>query len=89
MLTSLPTPKAFPKFISEGSRKNEERIMLDVYSARHEYRAREIKNIGFVRSSHNIADELTKPKVKAALYKLLKTAYHELKVEHWIIRSPQ
>ena len=55
--------------------------MLDIYAARQAYEAQEISNIGFVRSSHNLADGLTKYKIQAALYQLLKTAYHELKVE--------
>ena len=58
-----------------------------IYAARQSYKAMEINNIGFVRGSHNLTDGLTKPKVQAALYKLLATAYHEPKVEQWIIRS--
>ena len=63
--------------------------MLDIWAARQAHKAHEISNIWFVRRSQNLADELTKPKAQAALYKLFPTAYDEPKVEQWIIRDPQ
>ena len=85
----LTDSKSLFDIISKRCRTNEKRIMLDVYASRQAYKALGTSNIGFVRSSHNLADGLTKPKVQAALYKLLTTAYHEPKVEQWIIRDPQ
>ena len=41
--------------------------MLDLCAARKAYKAQEISNIGFVRSSHSLADGLTKLKVQAEL----------------------
>ena len=73
--------------ISKGSLTSEKRIFLDIYAARQVYEAQEISNIVLVRSSHNLADGLTKPKVQAALDQLLTTAYHKPKVEQWIIRD--
>ena len=85
----LTDSRSLFNIISKGNRTNEKRIMLDIYAARKAYKALEISNIGFVRSSHSLANGLTKPKVQAALYELLKTAHHEPKVEKWIIRDPQ
>ena len=63
--------------------------MLDIYAALQAYKAQEISNLGFVRSSYNLADSLTKPKVQAELYQPLTTAYNKPKVEQWIIRDPE
>ena len=63
--------------------------MLDTYASRKVSKAKEISNIGFVTDSLNLADRLTKPKVLAELYQLLKTKYHKPKVERWIINDPQ
>ena len=60
--------------ISTGSRTSQKQIILDIYAARQEYKEQEISNIGFVRSSHNFADDLHKPEVQAKLYQLLTTA---------------
>ena len=62
--------------IATGSHTSEKRAMLDIYAARKAYKDLEIDNIGFVRSSYNYADGLTKPRIQAALYELLKIAYH-------------
>ena len=42
--------------------------MLDMYAARKPYKAQEINNIGFVRTSRNLVDGLTKPEVQETLY---------------------
>ena len=81
--------KSLVDIISKRSSTNEKRIMLDIYAARQVYKALEISNFGFVRSSRILADRLTKPKVQAALYLLLITAFHEPKGEQWVIRDPQ
>ena len=57
----LVDSKSFFDILSKGSRTNEKRIMLYIYSARQAYKAREIKNTGFVRGSCNLADGFTKP----------------------------
>ena len=46
--------------ISKGSKTYEKRLMLDIACAREGFRSREISDIGFVRSSENIADGLAK-----------------------------
>ena len=85
----LTDSKSMIDIISKGSRTSEKGVMLDVYAAQQAHKAKEISTIGFVRSSHKLADGLTKPKVQAALYQLLKTAYHKPKDEQKIIRGPR
>eukprot|EP00171_Calliarthron_tuberculosum_P000537 IDg537t1 len=53
--------------ISKGSRTSEKRLMLDIAAAREGFRNKTISDIGFVRSSSNIADGLTKAMSQAAL----------------------
>ena len=82
----LTDSKSLFDIISKGSRSSEKRIMLDIRAAREAYQAREISNIGFVRSSDNLGDCLTKKNMQKALLQLLKNAKHEVKFEQWIIR---
>ena len=82
----LTDSKSLFDMISKGSRSSEKRIMLDIHAARQAYQAKEISNIGFVRSSDNLADGLTKQKMQAELFKLLQHAKHTVKCEQWIIR---
>ncbi len=42
--------------ISKGSRTSEKRMMLDIAAVREGFRDRIISDIGFVRSSQNLAD---------------------------------
>ena len=77
----LMDSKSLFDIISKRISTNEKRIMLDIYAARQVYKALEISNFELVRSSRSLADRLTKPKVQAALYIPLITAYHEPKVE--------
>lgn len=60
--------------------------MLDINAARQAYLSKEISNIGFVRSSDNLADGLTKEKMQGALCQLLKTSKHTVRCEQWIMR---
>ena len=61
---------------------NEIQIMLDIHVERQAYESHEICSIGYVRVSHNPADELKKSTVQAAYCKLLISAHHEPKVEN-------
>ena len=47
-----------------------------------------VSNIGFVRSNHNLADGLAKPKMQLALLNTMSTGLHNVFVEKWIIRDP-
>ena len=46
--------------IAKGSRTSEKRTMRDIAVAREAFKKNKISNIGFIRSSRNIADGLTK-----------------------------
>ncbi len=62
-------------------------MMLDINAAREGYRRRDITNIGFVRSSMNIADGLTKVMNQAAFFDLPKSRQLVVASEKWIIRN--
>ena len=47
---------------------------------------KEISNIGFVRSSENLADGLTKGNVQKALLNFLQTGEHKINCEQWILK---
>ena len=72
--------------ISKGSRISEKRIMLDVHAARECYKTKEISNIGFVLSSENLADGLSKENMQKSLLNLLKCGQHSINCERWILR---
>ena len=73
--------------ISKGSRTSEKRMMLDIAAAREGFRDKVISDIGFVRSSKNLADGLTKPMNQSRLKEVLETGYLEVSPEQWIIRE--
>ena len=62
--------------------------MPNVSATRQAYKAELISNIGFVQSSLNLADGLTKPRIEKALSDLITTGRHTTAVEQWIVRSP-
>ncbi len=72
--------------ISKGSRTSEKRIMSDIAATRERYRRHDITNIGFVQSSRNIADGLTKVMNQAAPFDLVKSSTLIVAPEQWIIR---
>ncbi|CDF33317.1 unnamed protein product [Chondrus crispus] len=74
--------------IMKASHTSERRLMIDIAAAREAYNENEISNVGLVRSEHNVADGLTKPKYCKALESLLRTGKDENPVEQWIIRAP-
>ena len=82
----LTDSKSLFNTISKGTRTSEKRIMLDIHAAREGYKKREISNIGFVRSSANLADGLTKEKMQKDLFHLLKSGKHIVQYEQWILR---
>ena len=82
----LNDSKSLFEIIGKGSRTSETRIMLDVHAARQAYCNQEISNTGFVKSSANIADGLTKAKMPNNLLKLLQTGLRDVDYEQWILR---
>lgn len=83
----LTDSKSLFDVISKGSRTSEKRTMLDVAAAREGFRDRVISDIGFVRSSQNVADDLTKDMSQAVLQRIIETATLHLHPEQWIIRK--
>ena len=73
--------------ISKGSRSSENRMMLDIAAAREGFREKLISDIGFVRSSFNVADGLTKPMQQRSLQAVLMTGRLDVNPEQWIIRN--
>ena len=85
----LTDSKSFFDIVSIGSRSSENRIILDINVLQQAYKTLEIDNIDFARSSLNLFDGLTNPKVQAELYQLLAAAYYKPKTEQWIIKYLQ
>ncbi len=67
----LTDSKSLFAIISKGSRTSEKRIMLDIQAAREAYQAKEISDIGLVRSSDKISDGITKSEMQGSLLEIL------------------
>lgn len=72
--------------VSKGSRMSEKCLMLDIAAAREGFRDKVISDIGFVRSSKNVADGLTKAMSQAMLQTVIVTRRLDIQPEQWIIR---
>ena len=83
----LTDSKSLFDVISKGSRTSEKRTMLDIAAAREGFRDKIISDIGFICSSSNIADGLTKSMSQAALQAAVSTGMLSVKPEQWIIRN--
>lgn len=81
----LTDSKSLFDVVSKGSTTSGKRIMVDIHSIRIANQSHKISNIGFVRSSENIADGLTKPRVQNALLSLLRIGKHKSNCELWIL----
>ena len=81
--------KSLFDIIGKSSRTSEKRLMPDISGTKQAYKAEQISSIGFVRSSYNLANGLTKPHIQQALYDLITTGRHTIAVEQWIVRNPQ
>lgn len=86
-LNLLTDSKALFDIISKGSRTSEKRMMLDIAAAREGFRDRVISDSGFVRSTDNLGDGLTKTMQQAALQGVLKNGKLRTRVEQWRIRN--
>lgn len=83
----LTDSKSLFDVVSKGSRTSEKRMMLDIAAAREAFRDKTISDIGFVRSSHNIADGLTKAMSQASIRQVIATGHLSIMPEQWIIRN--
>ena len=61
--------------------------MIDIAAACEGFKDHLISEIGFVRSSSNIADGLTKSISQAALQDVLRTGKYCVRAEQWIVRN--
>ena len=71
--------------ISKGFRTSEKRMMLDIAAAREGFREKVISGIGFVRSSCNVADGLTRAMQQRSLQTVLMTGRLDVSQEQWIV----
>ena len=83
----LADSKSLFDVISKGSRTSEKRMMLEIAAAREGFRDKVISDIGFVRSSLNTADGLTKAMQQGFLQKVPMTGRLDVMPEQWIIRN--
>ena len=83
----LTDSKSLFDVISKGSRTSEKRTMLDIGAAREGFRDKKISNIGFIQSSSNLADGLTKAMAQAFLREVISAGYLDVRAEQWIIRN--
>lgn len=79
--------KSLFDIISKGSRTSEKRLMLDIAAAREGFRDHLISDIGFIRSTKNVADGLTKPMSQQSLQHVISTAELNIQPEQWILRT--
>ena len=75
------------KSLFEVISTSKRRVMLDIAAARERLRENVIPDIGFVRSSQNLADGLTKKMAQATLRIALSTGSLDIEPEQWIIRN--
>lgn len=83
----LTDSKSLFDVISKGSRTSEKRMMLDIAAAREGFRDKIISGIGFIRSSTNVADGLTKRMAQASLRTVIATGQLHIYPEQWIVRK--
>ncbi len=62
----------------------EKRLLIDTAILREAYRKGDLSNLGWIRSTHSIADTLTKDTKESALHRVLATATLRTPVEQWI-----
>ena len=83
----LTDSKSLFDVVSKGSRTSERRMMLDIAAAREGFRNKVISDIGFVRSSKNVADGLTKSMSQSLMQRVIRAGTLEITPEQWIIRK--
>lgn len=76
------------KVIVQSSHTTERRLMIDIQAGREAYQAREIDNIGWVRSDGNLADGLTKVNKVDLIQTVMRTGKLVRVADQWVIRPP-
>lgn len=62
--------------------------MIGIQAGREAYKERKIDNMGWVKSSGNLADGVTKIKKLALIQLIMRTGKSENVADHWVIWSP-
>ena len=78
--------KSLLDVISKGSRTSGKR-MLNIAAAREGFKNNTISDIGFVPSSNNMADWLTKQMNQAMLWEAINSGVLSIQPEQWIVRK--
>jgi len=87
-LVMLTDSKQIFDVITRASHTTEKRLVIDVATAREAYNRNEMSNVGLVKSVHNVADGVTKPRLCSELDATLRTGKDVNPVEQWIIGMP-
>ena len=72
--------------ITKNTFTAEKRLMIDVYSIRNAFNARDITNVGHVKSENNPADPFTKLCSNKCLTGLIENNETNMPVEQWVFR---
>jgi hypothetical protein len=83
-VTILTDGKSLFDVINRNSATSERRLMIDVSATRQAYEHHEISDVGFIRTSNNPADALTKREYNAALKDILTTGRLDLPIEPYV-----
>lgn len=75
------------KVIVKAITTTERRVMIDIRAMRESYKHQEIDNVGWLRSSANLADGLTKFGPYEALNRHLDRGSFLPVFEQWVIRT--
>lgn len=71
--------------VSKGSLTSEKTFTLNIAATREGVREKVISDVGFVRTSNNLAGGLTKSMFQATLRHDLYTGLFEARIERWIM----
>jgi hypothetical protein len=86
-MSMLTDSKVLFEVLVKTSSTQERRLMIDVAAAKQAYDRKDISDIGFIRSMHNLADGLTKRGSCKNLLEALHTGEIVHPFEQWVIHS--
>lgn len=81
----LTDSKSLFDMISKGYRTSENRKILEIAAAREGFNNKTISDIGFIRSTANIADDLTKQMEQAIIMTVVSSGKLDVVPEQWIV----
>jgi hypothetical protein len=86
-ISMLTDSKGLFDVLVKSSSTQERRLMIDIAAAKQACDTKEKSDMGFIRSTHNLADGLTKLESCQALLDAMHTGRFVHPVEQWVIRS--